>query len=64
MRMIDFLRQNLGTIVTLLVLAGIVAAIVVKFVRDKRKGKSIICNCGCEACDECPAARPDDKKSA
>ena len=38
--MISFITENLGTIIITVVLVAILAAIVVKLVRDKRKGKS------------------------
>jgi hypothetical protein len=41
---------NLGTIVIGLVVLGVVAAIVIKLIRDKRKGSG--CSCGCGACRE------------
>jgi hypothetical protein len=50
--MMGFLTENYGTIVVFLIVAGIVAAIVRKMVRDKRKGKSVLCDCGCESCGE------------
>ena len=48
--MFIFIAENLGTIAVAAGLAGIVAAIIVKMVQDKRKGKSIGCGCGCESC--------------
>ena len=47
--MIQFITANIGTIVIALVVAGIVEAIIVSVVRDKKKGKSS-CGCGCENC--------------
>ena len=41
--------ENLGTIVVSLVLIAIVALIVGKMIRDKKKGKSS-CGCGCANC--------------
>jgi len=37
----------MGTILTVLVLAGIVTAIILKIVMDKRKGKCAGCSCCC-----------------
>lgn len=45
-----FISDNIGTIIVALILAGVVAGIVVKFVRDRRKGKSVLCDCGCSGC--------------
>ncbi|MDR0381347.1 MAG: FeoB-associated Cys-rich membrane protein [Oscillospiraceae bacterium] len=45
--MLTFLSENLGTIFVGLVVFAILAAIVAKMVRDKRKGKCVGCDCGC-----------------
>ncbi len=46
--MISWISDNIGTIVISLILIAIVAGIIVKMVRDKKKGKSSCgCNCGC-----------------
>ncbi|MDR0812387.1 MAG: FeoB-associated Cys-rich membrane protein [Oscillospiraceae bacterium] len=45
----SFLAENIGTIVIGLVVAAIVAAIIIKTVRDKRAGRSS-CSCGCSGC--------------
>lgn len=50
--MLEFLIENLGTIIVFLVLAVIVGLIVCKMYRDKKKGKS---SCGCN-CSSCPMA--------
>lgn len=47
--MLDFLKQNWGTIAVVAVLAAIVAAIIVCRIRARKKGKST-CGCGCEQC--------------
>ena len=47
--MLDFIVDNLGTILITVVLVTILAAIVVKLVRDKRKGKSS-CGGNCAHC--------------
>lgn len=44
--------ENAGTIVVTLALISIVAAVIVKLRKDKKRGKSACgCNCGC-----CPMA--------
>jgi hypothetical protein len=48
--MFDWVIQNLGTIAVGLTVAGIIAAIIVKIVRDKRKGKCVGCDGGCAGC--------------
>ena len=53
--MLEWLTENLGTIVVSLILICIVTAIIVKTVKDKKQGKSS-CGCGCEHCamrDKC-----------
>ncbi len=47
--MFSFIMENLGTMVVGLIVAGVVAVIIVKMVRDKRKGKCVGCDCagGC-----------------
>ena len=47
--MLAWLAANLGTIVVTLLLIGIVTAIIVKMVKDKKQGKGS-CGCGCEHC--------------
>ena len=49
--MLQFIALHLGTIIiATLVFAG-VAGIVVKIVKDRKKGKCVGCSCGCEGCD-------------
>ena len=53
--MLTWLSQNLGTIVVLLIVASILTGIIIKMVKDKRKGNSS-CGCGCSSCamrDKC-----------
>ena len=38
--MITWLETNIGTIVISLILVGIISAIVVKLIKDKKQGKS------------------------
>lgn len=45
----EWLSENLGTIVALIILAVVVAWIVISLVKDKKAGKSS-CGCGCENC--------------
>jgi len=46
----------MGTILIGLILLGVVAGIILKIVRDKRKGKCAGCSCGCTAKDGLPDA--------
>lgn len=50
--MLEFLLSNLGTIIVGVILLAIVAVIVFKVVKDKKKGKP---SCGCN-CANCPSA--------
>ena len=46
--MLDFLSQNIGTIAVLLGVLAVVALIIFRLVKNKKKGKSSCgCNCGC-----------------
>ncbi|MCI8945689.1 MAG: FeoB-associated Cys-rich membrane protein [Lachnospiraceae bacterium] len=40
----------MGTVVTGMVLAAIVACIIRNMIRDKRNGKSLQCGCDCQHC--------------
>lgn len=50
--MLSWLSENLATIIICIVLAAIVALIIVKLIKDKKKGKK---SCGC-GCSNCPSA--------
>ena len=45
----QWLIENLGSIVVVLVLTAIVSAIIVHMIRQKRSGKGG-CGCGCDGC--------------
>lgn len=49
--MLNFLMENLGTIIVSLIIIAIVAAIIIVRISNKKKGKS---NCG--YCAGCPSA--------
>ena len=49
MLFIDLIKDNLGTIVTLLAVLILVGALVLKLVKDKRAGRHG-CSCGCSSC--------------
>lgn len=55
--MLAWLSQNIATIIICAVLIGIVAAIIVGMVRDKKKGKSS-CGCGCSGCSMSGSCHP------
>ena len=50
--MLAWIAQNIGTIIICAVLALIVGAVIISMIRKKRKGKSVVCNCG--NCSSCP----------
>lgn len=45
----DFIKDNMGTIVVFLIVAAVIALIIFKLIRDRKNGKSS-CGCGCESC--------------
>lgn len=47
--MLTFLKQNLGAIIVLIVLVGIISFITVMLIRAKKQGKTS-CGCGCKNC--------------
>ena len=47
--MLTFFSMNWGTIVICMVLAGIIAAIVAKIIKDKKNGRSSCCG-DCKHC--------------
>jgi hypothetical protein len=47
--MLEFLFNNLATIIICLGLAGIVTAIIIKLIKDRKNGKSSYC-CNCGSC--------------
>ena len=44
--MIQWIINNIWTIIICTVLICIVAAIIISMVRKKKQGKSVVCNCG------------------
>ncbi|WP_366934108.1 FeoB-associated Cys-rich membrane protein [Ruminococcus sp.] len=47
--MLAWLTENIATMIICAVLIGVVAAIIVSMIRNKKKGKSS-CGCGCADC--------------
>ena len=58
--MLDFLRENLSTIIIGLIILAVTVGIIAKMIKDKKNGKSS-CNCGC-GCESCPSAEICHKK--
>lgn len=49
--MLQWIAENLWTIIICAVLIGIVAAVIISMVKKKKKGKSVVCSCGnCQGC--------------
>ncbi|MBQ6381896.1 MAG: FeoB-associated Cys-rich membrane protein [Clostridia bacterium] len=47
--MLNILQNNIGTIVVAAIVAAAVILVLVKFIKDKKAGKSS-CSCGCQGC--------------
>ncbi len=61
--MLEFIRNNMGTIIVSAVLLLVITAILINFIKNKKKGKSIICDCGsCGGCEggSCPYSTGQD----
>ena len=50
--MLEFLALNFGTIIVGLLVFTLLSLIVVKIIKDKRKGKCVGCDCACEGCNK------------
>lgn len=48
--MLEFIMQNLATLLISAVLLAVIVLIVAGMVRNRKKGKSAGCGCGCESC--------------
>jgi len=49
--MSEFISNNIGTLIVGLILLCVVAIIVARFVRIKKKGGHPGCECGCDGCN-------------
>ncbi|MBO4928530.1 MAG: FeoB-associated Cys-rich membrane protein [Clostridiales bacterium] len=45
----EWMKENLGTIIISILLAAAVVLVIVKMIRDKKNGKTG-CGCGCSSC--------------
>lgn len=63
--MIDWITDNLGTIIMSIILLAMVVGIIWKMYRDKKKGKSSCgCNCGhCAMSGTCHPSQDTRKKT-
>lgn len=48
--MFNWISENIGNIIAIVILAAVIAAIVIHLIKQKKRGKS---SCGC-SCDSCP----------
>ena len=46
--MLDFIKNNIGSIAVLAVVVALLAFLTVSLIRSKRRGSS--CSCGCSGC--------------
>lgn len=60
--MMAFLAENAGTIIVLVILIAVLTAIIIKFIRDKKKGKGL-CACGCAGCPSKNMCHKESSKS-
>ena len=47
--MLEYIAQNLSTILICAALAAVVGLIIIRMIKNKKKGKSS-CGCGCSSC--------------
>jgi len=65
MIVLDWITQNLSTLLIALGVLCVCVAIVLKMIRDKKNGKSS-CSCGCSGCamkDSCHSQTANTKKN-
>lgn len=60
--MLEFIQNNIATVAISALLLGVVVAIIVRLVKNKKQGKSS-CGCGCSNCAMSGIChKPDDDK--
>ncbi|MBC8609544.1 FeoB-associated Cys-rich membrane protein [Massiliimalia timonensis] len=57
--MLEFLADNIGTIVIGLVLLVVIILVIRKLVKDRKNGSACSCGCGCK---DCPSSSLCHKK--
>ena len=57
-----FIVNNLATLITLVLLAGVITAVVISLFRDKKRGKHLSCSGDCKSCGACIYAKKDAPK--
>ena len=59
--MLQWLSENLATVIISLILLSVVALVIVKTVKNKKQGKSS-CGCGCSSCPMSASCHGDNSK--
>ncbi len=59
--MLQWLQQNIATILVAAVVFAVLALVVVKMVRDRKRGKTS-CSCGCGGCPHADACHGTKEK--
>ncbi len=60
--MIQWFSENLATIIVAAIVFAVLALVVVKMIRDKKRGKGG-CSCGCGGCPHASACLSSSKPS-
>ena len=56
--MSNWISENIGNIIAIVILAAVIAAIVIHLIKQKKRGKSS-CGCSCGSCPMKPPAHPN-----
>ncbi len=59
--MLQWLQANLATILVALIVFAVLALVLVKMIRDRKRGKTS-CSCGCSACPHAAACHQTKEK--
>ncbi|NLX75816.1 MAG: FeoB-associated Cys-rich membrane protein [Clostridiaceae bacterium] len=58
--MIEFLKNNLSTIIISAILLFITVSVIYRRIRDRKAGK-MSCGCGCSSCEAASICHPGNK---
>ncbi len=58
--MLEWITANLATIVVAAIVVAVVAFVIVKMVKDRKKGRGT-CSCGCGGCPQAGTCRTQPK---
>jgi len=56
----NFIINNLGTIIVSIIIIAVVAVIIVNMIKKKKSGKSIGCSCSCGNCPSKGLCHPEE----